>query len=141
MAVVPVNATTSPARTAREYPTFGSQGVPVEILIRSSLTCMVATMLRRGIARNALLAIALFTSACGDDAERPAPGPAPEVPGDLVEVTRVVDGDTIRVLLDGYEERVRYIGVNTPEVRDPFGDEATRANRRLDLFTQRRDRL
>jgi micrococcal nuclease len=31
------------------------------------------------------------------------------------EVLRIVDGDTIEVLLDGEEEDVRYIGVDTPE--------------------------
>jgi micrococcal nuclease len=31
------------------------------------------------------------------------------------QVLRVVDGDTIRVRLDGRTERVRYIGVDTPE--------------------------
>ena len=35
------------------------------------------------------------------------------------EVVRVVDGDTIRVRLDGRTERVRYIGVDTPESVKP----------------------
>ena len=35
------------------------------------------------------------------------------------EVVRVVDGDTIRVRLDGRTERVRYIGVDTPESVEP----------------------
>jgi micrococcal nuclease len=46
-------------------------------------------------------------------------------------VTRVVDGDTV-VIEGGY--RVRYIGIDTPEVRpepEPFGIEALEANRRL----------
>ena len=34
-------------------------------------------------------------------------------------VTRVVDGDTIEVRLDGEEEDVRYIGVDTPETVKP----------------------
>lgn len=33
----------------------------------------------------------------------------------LVPVVRVVDGDTIIVLLDGEETRVRFIGIDTPE--------------------------
>jgi micrococcal nuclease len=32
---------------------------------------------------------------------------------------RVVDGDTIRVVQDGREEAVRYIGVDTPESVKP----------------------
>jgi micrococcal nuclease len=46
-------------------------------------------------------------------------------------VTRVVDGDTIKVLIDGDEESVRLIGVDTPETVHPnkpvecFGKEAS----------------
>jgi micrococcal nuclease len=52
-------------------------------------------------------------------------------------VVRVVDGDTIVVRLDGDEERVRYIGVDTPESVKPgspvecFGKRAAAENRRL----------
>jgi micrococcal nuclease len=50
---------------------------------------------------------------------------------------RVVDGDTIRVVQDGREEPVRYIGVDTPETVKPgsgvecFGKAASRANEEL----------
>lgn len=54
-------------------------------------------------------------------------------------VSRVIDGDTIE-LFGG--QRVRYLGIDTPETRrrigdrwmkdpEPFGEEATEANRRL----------
>jgi micrococcal nuclease len=52
-------------------------------------------------------------------------------------VVRVVDGDTIRVRLGGTEERVRYIGVDTPETVKPgtpvqcFGKAASAFNARL----------
>lgn len=49
-------------------------------------------------------------------------------------VTKVVDGDTIRVLLDGKEEKVRYIGIDAPEsttTQEPFGKEATKHNAQL----------
>ena len=36
-----------------------------------------------------------------------------------VTVTRVVDGDTIKVVLDGLEVTVRLIGVDTPETVHP----------------------
>lgn len=40
-----------------------------------------------------------------------------------VKVTRVVDGDTIEVTLaDGSKERVRMIGIDTPESVHPDGD-------------------
>jgi micrococcal nuclease len=34
---------------------------------------------------------------------------------------RVVDGDTIIVLLDGRQQRVRLIGINSPELNKPDG--------------------
>ena len=46
-------------------------------------------------------------------------------------VVRVVDGDTIVVLINGVQEKVRLIGVDTPEIFDPrgsvqcFGEEAS----------------
>jgi micrococcal nuclease len=52
-------------------------------------------------------------------------------------VTRVVDGDTIRVEIAGEEFRLRYIGIDTPETVDPrrpvqcFGQEASERNRQL----------
>jgi micrococcal nuclease len=72
----------------------------------------------------------------------------------LAEVVRVVDGDTIHVRVDGHLEKVRYIGVNTPEVHhpskgeEPGGREAHAVNRRLvegkrvrlELDVQSRDR-
>lgn len=69
-------------------------------------------------------------------------------------VVRVVDGDTIEVRLGDRLESVRYIGVDTPEVRhpkrgeEPGGREASAVNRqlvagkqvRLELDVQARDR-
>ncbi len=46
-------------------------------------------------------------------------------------VTRVVDGDTIYVELDGKNVRIRYLQINTPERSDPCFSEATRANAEL----------
>jgi micrococcal nuclease len=70
-------------------------------------------------------------------------------------VVRVVDGDTIRVALGGRVERVRYIGIDTPESVKPdtpvqcYAERASAANavlvrgRRVRLVTdaERRDRF
>lgn len=67
--------------------------------------------------------------------ETPVP-PATNIPEPmagmtLAMVTNVVDGDTIDVRFDGQEHRIRIIGVDTPETKDPnqpvmcFGAEAT----------------
>lgn len=67
--------------------------------------------------------------------------------GGEVLCTRVIDGDTIEVLGG---ERVRYIGIDTPEMRpiEAWAEAATSANRelvegrmvRLELDVQERDR-
>lgn len=46
-------------------------------------------------------------------------------------VTRVVDGDTIDVLLDGKNTRIRYLQMNTPERNQPCSRDATQANAEL----------
>jgi micrococcal nuclease len=71
-----------------------------------------------------LLLLTLLLAGCGGEAS-------------TVRVERVVDGDTILVRLDGHRERVRYIGIDTPESVKPggrvqcFGKAAATANERL----------
>jgi micrococcal nuclease len=61
-----------------------------------------------------------------------APGDSGEVPaGQTARVTRVIDGDTIDVQIDGVGYRVRYIGMNTPERDEACYREATDANAAL----------
>lgn len=61
----------------------------------------------------------------------------PTGPTEIARVTRVVDGDTIRVSIDGVEYPVRYIGIDSPEpdatdpvIRD-LAETATAANEGL----------
>lgn len=71
--------------------------------------------------------------------DAPPAGDYPPMPEGLPQarVVRVVDGDTIVVDLGGQEERVRFIGINTPESVDPrrpvecFGKEASDAAKAL----------
>lgn len=83
-----------------------------------------------------LLAVALVLAGCGRAASDPGakgpeagPGGGPALPAGLdTTVERVVDGDTL-VVAGGH--RVRLIGVDTPETKDPrkpvqcFGQEAS----------------
>lgn len=54
-----------------------------------------------------------------------------------VELISVIDGDTIRIIMDGQEETVRYLLIDTPETNQaqsgpqPLGPEATAENKRL----------
>ena len=50
--------------------------------------------------------------------------PAPPNPGVRALVTYVSDGDSLVVEVDGTEERVRLIGINTPEKDECYGSEA-----------------
>ena len=73
----------------------------------------------------------------------------------LVRILAVIDGDTVDIKLDGRTERVRLIGVNTPETKHPtkpiecFGPEASAyitqllpkgTNVRIERDTEARDR-
>jgi micrococcal nuclease len=82
--------------------------------------------------RRAILCIAVFATACRDSTPSTDPLPAPVTT--LVAnatLVRVIDGDTIDVMIDGREERVRLIGIDTPETKKPetpiecFGPEAS----------------
>ena len=60
-----------------------------------------------------------------------------DLPPDVGVVEYVVDGDTVDIEIGGTEERVRLIGINTPETHvedgppDCFGPEATEFTRSL----------
>ena len=73
---------------------------------------------------------------CGDrdDLFTPQPREATPLPteaGEIGRVTRVVDGDTIDVLIDGKKARIRYLQMNTPERGQPCFNETTEANEAL----------
>ena len=78
----------------------------------------------------AILALLVWVARNGRDLFTPAPAPS----GEWRTVVRVIDGDTLE--LDG-GERVRLIGVDTPESVDPrrpvqyFGKEASAFTRRM----------
>lgn len=83
--------------------------------------------------RRAFLAtVATLAVSCASDGERMA-NRAPSASSHVANATlvRVVDGDTIDVTIDGGRERVRLIGIDTPEtVKEDspvecFGPEAT----------------
>lgn len=98
-----------------------------------------------------LLAAVLVLAGCGATTSEPdtrvssstseatatTSGPAatgpPTSAADAARVVEVVDGDTIRVEVDGEQESVRLIGINAPERGECLSDEAT--DRLRDLVT------
>lgn len=88
------------------------------------------------------IVLMLLTTACSleETGSGGATGTATDIivpVGDRARVISVYDGDTITVEIDGERYRVRYIGVNTPELSNGStpaqvcGEEAARANREL----------
>ena len=69
--------------------------------------------------------------ACADAAAEPASSTGATAVEPNAVVEQVVDGDTVDVTIDGREERIRLIGIDTPEVQRPdapgecYGAEAT----------------
>jgi micrococcal nuclease len=69
----------------------------------------------------------------------PAAAIGPSAPVTTIEgtVSAVIDGDTVRVSVRGFDTPVRLLGIDTPETRDPrkpvqcYGPQATAMTRRL----------
>lgn len=93
--------------------------------------------MRRSGTAVAAAGLALALTLSGTAAALEAPTPPEE--GELVRVIDVTDGDTIRVEWPGgWWERVRYIGIDTPEIGhepgqadEPWGREASDVNASL----------
>jgi|SRR5215207_10236948 len=85
------------------------------------------------------IALLLVAGLVLGDVRVPGSGDAMLTPGGTAaaQLERVIDGDTIAVRIDGREERVRYIGIDTPETVKPdtpvecFGTAAHDLNARL----------
>lgn len=77
----------------------------------------------------ALVLLGLFVALLAVFVARLRPPPAAASAGTVVR--EVVDGDTVKVRIDGHDESVRLIGIDTPETKHPtkpvgcFGPEAS----------------
>lgn len=76
-----------------------------------------------------LIGLMVTVIACEEVIEEATRG-TPQV-GEVGQVVRVIDGDTIDVRYQNTEVRVRYVGVNTPELDEPCYEEAREANRAM----------
>lgn len=91
-------------------------------LLAIIIVCVLALIsLLYGTQKNAV--IGFLNDSSGKNIETPV--------GPYYEVTRVVDGDTLVININGVDEKIRLIGINTPETVDPrkmvecFGKEAS----------------
>lgn len=55
----------------------------------------------------------------------------PDLSQQPAEVIDIASGDTVTVLLNGQEERVKYLSIDAPAVNEPIGQEALETNRIL----------
>lgn len=88
----------------------------------------------------AVLSLLLLSGCVGGQAEIPSPAelsacvPAGQTPVEA-KVVHVADGDTITVEIDGQDFRLRYIGINAPEldsqIQSELARESTDFNRSL----------
>lgn len=109
-------------------------GTDVAPQIRTDVAAQVGTEVAMHLAKSAQ------TDAAAPTAEPPAASFAGIAPtatstlpqidgaGEIGRVTRVVDGDTIDVMLNGVNTRIRYLQMNTPERDHPCFDESSQAN-------------
>ncbi len=100
---------------------------------------------RRQLQRAAFAVLAAIVAAILLRAAPQDPPPTSVQSGDTLEVKTVYDGDTIAVVRGSTLEKVRLLGIDTPETKDPrkpvqcFGKEAS--DRTKALLTGRRVRL
>ncbi len=94
---------------------------------RRALTVRVVVPVLLGVVAVAVMACTAVMGYAGFDTSRGSP----DTTSSTTRVTKVVDGDTIEVRVQGRTERVRLIGIDTPETKDPrkpvqcFGKEAS----------------
>lgn len=119
-------ATTLPTYTATTLPT--GTAVPTRTPWLPTSTPPLPTATRPLPTATLLPTNTIIPTATSLPTSTPLP-PTPE--GEYATVTRIIDGDSIEVNLNGQTVQVRYIGINAPEYNDPCGSEATQANANL----------
>jgi micrococcal nuclease len=83
-----------------------------------AIVAMAVALAACGLVRSAPSRVSGGSARSGGTTTRPA-GRAGEAPSGAAKVTRVVDGDTIAVSIAGKTEKVRLIGIDTPESVKP----------------------
>jgi endonuclease YncB( thermonuclease family) len=111
---------------------YNHHSMQLRVKLRKILCIFFDSILRPMMRVKTILSVLSFALSLALTPAFAAPPPYDER---KARVIAVVDGDTISVLIsEFYERRVRYIGIDAPEMRrDCFGPEATAANRRLVL--------
>ena len=98
--------------------------------IADQVSEQVVEQVNTAVAAQVSTAVADLSAAVADaSASEPTEDRSAEA--EIAQVTRVIDGDTIDVLIDGKTARIRYLQINTPERDEPCFNESTQANAEL----------
>ena len=107
--------------------------------ISSEIRDEMAPQISTEVAIQVGTAVVKHIDALATDGGGALPMPAASGDEEIALVTRVIDGDTIDVLLNGETVRIRYVQTNTPERDEPCFRESTQAN--ADLVANKTVRL
>ena len=144
--VTPPTVTLTPTPTRTASPTTTPQPTPTEAPpaeddshIYALTAGYVLDVRLAGASGNEGVVEIVLLAANPDELAQVEPGAGPSQGVDRLAATvsRVVDGDTVRVEVNGIEETIRLIGVDTPETKHPnrpvecYGPEAASFSRGL----------
>ena len=99
--------------------------------IADQVSEQVVDQIDTAVAAQVGTAVAELSAATSQDVSLPQPAGDDNAREEIAQVTRVIDGDTIDVLLNGETVRIRYLQINTPERDQPCFRESTQANAEL----------
>ena len=99
--------------------------------IADQVSEQVVEQVNTAVAAQVGTAVADLSAAMPQDGSLSQPVGADSAEEEIAQVTRVIDGDTIDVLLNGETVRIRYLQINTPERDQPCFRESTQANAEL----------
>ena len=99
--------------------------------IADQVSEQVLEQVNTAVAEQVGTAVADLSAAIPQDLSLSQPVADDSAEEEIAQVTRVIDGDTIDVLIDGKTARIRYVQINTPERDQPCFQESTQANAEL----------
>ncbi|MCY4021237.1 MAG: thermonuclease family protein [Chloroflexi bacterium] len=99
--------------------------------IADQVSEQVVDQVNTAVAAQVGTAVAELSAAMSQDVSLSQPASDDSAEEEIAQVTRVIDGDTIDVLIDGKTARIRYVQINTPERDQPCFRESTQANAEL----------
>jgi micrococcal nuclease len=111
----------------KSVPNISKRNIRHVVSLLAAIGCVVYGYVQQTNMKSAVVPGKLF----------PTPAPLTSQSASFYPIIRVVDGDTFHVSVEGKDETVRMIGIDTPETQDPrkpvqcYGKEASEETKRL----------